>query len=74
MTSTFIDIIPGMRVKWKPKQNPTEGTILTICLDIENPKRMGIEAEIRWDDGQVMRYNAVDFGNEGDIEILQSNQ
>jgi hypothetical protein len=64
-THEFLTLAAGMRVHWKPTK--TDGTILEICVDIDNPERCGIEAEIKWDNGQVMRYNAADFAKTGDI-------
>jgi outer membrane lipoprotein SlyB len=64
----FAFLWAGMRVKWKPT-NQT-GTILGFSVDVEAPKRFGIQAEVRWDDGKTINYGAEDFANDGDMEIV----
>ena len=68
----FIELFGGLRVRWKPTK--ATGTVLSICVDVENPERCGIEAEVRWDDGKVFRYNAMDFALSGNMEGLLDSE
>lgn len=69
-TVEMTEIHGGMRVKWRSNLDTTDGSVLCILLDKKRPKRFGIEVEVRWDDGRIMRYGATDFGDGGNIEVI----